>query len=382
MPKKARPVPLTIGEPAPWFVCRTRTRERFAFDTIAGRYIVLSFLGSVSHPRALKLLEGIEPYRERFDDEQLSFFGVLTDARDQARPMVAGSIPGMRFFWDLDQSVSMLYGAAPSKSQYRLMTYVLDPGLRVLAVIPNKDEAHSAQLLSVLNQLPRIGPDALAAQQAPVLVVPRIFEPSICKELIEYYERLGGQDLGFARDVGGKTTRIIDHDHKRRGDRVIEDEALTHACMMRIRDRLAPEIHKAFQVRTTRMERHLVSCYGAQEGGHFRPHRDNTTRGTTHRQFAVSLFLNSGEYEGGYLRFPEFGRTLYSAPTGGAVVFSCSLLHEATPVTRGRRYMYLPFLYDEAGHVVREQNQKYLDVGITEAPADGASSLGTGKTWP
>lgn len=31
-----------------------------------------------------------------------------------------------------------------------------------------------------------------------------------------------------------------------------------------------------------------------------------------------------------------------------AVVFSCSLLHEATPVTQGLRYCYLPFLYDDA----------------------------------
>jgi hypothetical protein len=54
----------------------------------------------------------------------------------------------------------------------------------------------------------------------------------------------------------------------------------------------------------------------AHEGGHFRPHRHNTTKGTAHRRFAASLFLNSGEYEGGMLRFPEFATALYSAPAG------------------------------------------------------------------
>jgi hypothetical protein len=34
---------------------------------------------------------------------------------------------------------------------------------------------------------------------------------------------------------------------------------------------------------------------------------------------------------------------------GGAVVFSCALLHEATRVTAGRRYAFLPFFYDDAG---------------------------------
>ena len=72
------------------------------------------------------------------------------------------------------------------------------------------------------------------------------------------------------------------------------------------------------------------------------PHRDNTTRGTAHRRFAVTINLNDGPWEGGDLRFPEYGPQTYRAPTGGAVVFSCSLLHECTPVTRGERYCFLP----------------------------------------
>ena len=51
------------------------------------------------------------------------------------------------------------------------------------------------------------------------------------------------------------------------------------------------------------MERYIVACYDSTEGGYFRPHRDNTTKGTAHRRFAVTLNLNSDEYEGGYLRF-------------------------------------------------------------------------------
>jgi len=124
--------------------------------------------------------------------------------------------------------------------------------------------------------------------------------------------------------------------------------------MVRIHDRLVPEIHKAFQFTVTRMERHIVACYDAAEEAHFRPHRDNTTKGTAHRRFAVSLFLNTGAYEGGLLRFP--------------VVFSCSLLHEATTVTRGRRFMFLPFLYDEAARRVREQNFQFLESPASEHP--------------
>jgi predicted 2-oxoglutarate/Fe(II)-dependent dioxygenase YbiX len=104
-----------------------------------------------------------------------------------------------------------------------------------------------------------------------------------------------------------------------------------------------------------------VSRYDAKEGGFFKAHRDNTTKGTAHRKFAVTINLNAEQYEGGDLRVPEFGQQAYRAPTGGAVVFSCSLLHEALPVTKGTRYAYLPFLYDEEGAKVRDANRQFLD---------------------
>ncbi|MFN3513998.1 MAG: hypothetical protein ACK41C_13190 [Phenylobacterium sp.] len=42
------------------------------------------------------------------------------------------------------------------------------------------------------------------------------------------------------------------------------------------------------------------------------------------------------------------------------MIFSCSLLHEATPVTRGVRYAFLPFFYDDEGAKVRETNAQFL----------------------
>jgi predicted 2-oxoglutarate/Fe(II)-dependent dioxygenase YbiX len=76
----------------------------------------------------------------------------------------------------------------------------------------------------------------------------------------------------------------------------------------------------------------------------------------------VTINLNAEDYEGGDLRFPEYGRQTYRAPTGGACIFSCGLMHEATPVTTGKRYAFLPFLYDEAAAARREANNaKYAD---------------------
>src|SRR5215208_3483636 len=118
------------------------------------------------------------------------------------------------------------------------------------------------------------------------------------------------------------------------------------------------------------MERYIVACYEAETGGHFRAHRDNTTMGTAHRRFAVTINLNAEEYEGGDLLFPEFGSRTYRAPTGGAVVFSCSLLHQAMPVTKGRRFAFLPFLYDDAGARLRERNARFLEGELADYRAD------------
>jgi len=81
------------------------------------------------------------------------------------------------------------------------------------------------------------------------------------------------------------------------------------------------------------LERYIVSCYAAEDG---RAHRDNTTKGTAHRWFAVSINLNS-ESEGGEVSFPEYGPRSFKPPPGGAVVFSCSILHGVSKVTSGCR---------------------------------------------
>ncbi len=57
---------------------------------------------------------------------------------------------------------------------------------------------------------------------------------------------------------------------------------------------------------------------------------------------------------------PEFSDMVDVAPRGGAVVFGCCLLHEALPVTSGNRFVFLPFLYDEAGAKIRDENTGFL----------------------
>jgi peroxiredoxin len=367
---------LTVGEPAPWFTARCTTSPDFHFHSVGGHYVVLCFFGSAADPASQRVLADFERERAVFDDAAACFFGVSTDPDDERLPRVRESVPGVRFFWDFDQRVSRLYGAVPPDGEaaaggaaYRRHTLVLDWRLRVAAPVPFGDTP-AGHVRNVLDQLIRLPPGGEPAdRQAPVLVVPRVFEAELCRALVRYYDDHGGHESGFMREVEGKTVGVSDPAFKRRRDQDIADQRLRTACMVRVHDRLAPDILRAFQFRATRIERFIVACYEAAAGGFFRAHRDDTTKGTAHRRFAVSLNLNTGEYDGGDLRFPEFGPQTYCAPAGGAVVFSCSLLHEATPVTRGRRYAFLPFLYDEAAARIRQANTQIL---AGSAPQAGA----------
>lgn len=375
----ARPTPDSLGgylvlgpgDPAPWFSQRSTSNPNYVFDTAAGRWLVLCFFGSAADPGSRAVLDQVLAYRAMFDDEHASFFGISLDPRDETEGRVAESMPGLRFFWDFDGAVARAYGAVPQQAEpgkgrvaMRRFWVVIDPTLRIRRILPFRpDGSDVAELFAYLRALPAPGRHAGLDVPAPVLILPDVFEADFCRRLVALYEEKGGAESGFMREVEGKTVLLSDHNHKRRRDYVIEDRDLIRQTQLRIQRRIVPEILKVHQFKVTRMERYLIACYDAEEGGHFRAHRDNTTRGTAHRRFAVSVNLNDG-FEGGEVSFPEYGPGGFKMAAGTACVFSCSLLHRVSPVTAGRRYAFLPFLYDDEAAKIREANNQFLGQGV------------------
>lgn len=370
MPKGARYRVCLPGDPAPGFRQTTTTRDSYSFESAAGRYLVLCFYATARDAGGQRMLDVVRQHRRLFDDQKISFFGVTFDRSDIADGRIQEVVPGIRHFVDVDGEVGRLYGALPVTSTSgsgviaRRLWFVIDPNMRIRHVLEASEGAEDAGIIAVLGALPPIDLYCGFEVQAPILIIPRVFEPELCERLIGLYEAEGGVDSGFMTEENGITVARTDHSHKRRSDLVLEDEALKSYLQARIHRRIVPEIAKVHQFHCTRMERYIVACYDAETGGHFRPHRDNTTKGTAHRRFAVSVVLNEG-FEGGRVSFPEYGSRSYTAPAGGAVVFSCSLLHTVSTVTKGRRFVFLPFLYDDAAAAIREANNKYLaeDIG-------------------
>lgn len=350
------------GDPLPHVTQRTATKERFSLGASAGRYIVICLMGPAANPA----LPGVLRVAERtdiFNDSFASLFVACTD------PAGAAALPperrGFRPFLDYDLTVSRAMGAAPmdsdSATPYRMLWIIADPMLRIIDTLPCRSDG--ADATAVIGRLESLPPPERATGiqlQAPILFLPRVFEPALCDDLIARYRAAGGEVSGFMRAIDGKTVGMHDPSFKSRRDHVITDKPLMEHLQSRILRRVVPEIARAHAFHATRMERYIVSCYRADEGGHFAAHRDNTTPGTAHRRFAISINLND-DFEGGEVSFPEYGPKGFKAPPGGAVVFSCALLHRVSAVTRGERFAFLPFVYDEAAAALRAKNRHTVE---------------------
>lgn len=356
MPQTLPPLPIALGEPAPTFTQASAGNPRYAFDTAAGRYLLLCFLHQADPLPSKRAMDLAQRRSDLFDDRHASFFAVSSDPQDEAQGRLQNRIPGLRVIWDHDLKVSRLYGAADDTGRRIGLWVLIDPRMRLRAILPfAMDGSDITQIEAIVAALPPPERHAGPVLQAPILYLPQVFEPSLCQHLIGLYDAQGGSESGFMRAIDGRTVGMKDRRFKSRRDIVLDESPLLNVIRNRIIRRVLPEIVKAHQFHVTRMERYIVSCYDSAEGGHFGAHRDNTTPGTAHRRFALSVNLND-DFDGGEVCFPEYGPRSFKAPVGGAVVFSCALLHAVSQVTEGRRYAFLPFLYDDAAASLRQAN--------------------------
>lgn len=338
------------GDVAPWW---KQGRYKFVFDRAAGRYIVLSFFGSARDAMGQAALDTVREWCHKRCADDIAFYCVSADPFGAKAARADQVCDGLDFIWDTDRAVHQAYGVGSR------MWIILDPMLRVIKIIPfTGDGAHIPSLGELLDALsPSLHPGVEGA--VPILVLPNVFEPAFCEHLIGRYEAHGGRESGFMEEVGGKTTELHDPDWKSRSDFLVTDASLIELINERMARRVGVMVQRTFQFKFSRIERYLVACYSAESKGHFGPHRDDTVRGTEHRRFAVSVNLNA-EFDGGGISFPEFSPREFRAPVGAAVIFSASLLHRVSKVTRGRRYAFLPFIHDEDAERVQLANLGFV----------------------
>ncbi len=219
---------------------------------------------------------------------------------------------------------------------------VAGPNRRILRIDQDvRDPAHVQEIARVLDALPEEEPREIGSHP-PVLLVPGVFAPELCRRLIRSYEEAERPLAPVVSGQRGQMANVPNPDLKVRRDHFVSEPALTGEIQALFGKRVIPEMMKAFDYKATRFEHMRIGCYDARDSGYFRPHRDNVDPAGG-RRFAMSLNLNAGDYEGGHLRFPEYGAQLYLPATGDALIFSSLLVHEAMPVTAGRRFVLVTF---------------------------------------
>jgi peroxiredoxin/predicted 2-oxoglutarate/Fe(II)-dependent dioxygenase YbiX len=354
---------LSVGEAAPNFTLPAHTGKPLGLTDVVGRPLVLFFYPKDDTPGFTTEACGFRDLLADFRKLGVEVMGISTDATESQAALASQHGLAFPLLSDPDGRVSTAYGVTRAgagtdgiAATLARTTFLIDPNLRITKIYPDVPPGpHAAEVWADVKQLQFREEPRLIWRQAPVLLIPDVVDPALCRHLMHIWETEGNEDSGSMKQIGGQTVAVYDYDHKIRRDHYLQPGETKARLNRLIGRRVRPEIRKAFHFDVTRFEDLRIACYDANRGGYFRPHRDNTTDGTAHRCFAMSLNLNVGEYEGGYLRFPEYGPHLYRPETGSAVVFSCSLLHEATDISAGRRFVLLSFFYGEHEARLREE---------------------------
>lgn len=319
-------------------------RMRMLHDLHSGSPVIVVTCRDVTNPALRKLLDTLSNaagYWARFTRVAII----------QGTPQQCGQLTtadAVTLMADDGAVLQHLIGA-PGNAAAPVTVFALDSNLSVIARLEQMPDHDADEILIRLRAIYETNPEPAASiirAQAPVLLIPRVFDRAFCDGLIEFFEETGGQPSGVAQIDGNKANWRPDPSVKMRRDVYLTEGVWLERVREILIRRVLPEVQRCFNFQVTQHEVFKLIRYD-DTGGYFRPHRDNETHDTQHRRFAMTLNLNTGDYQGGELHFPEFGPQLYEAERGGAAIFSCSLLHEAMPVTQGYRYALLGFFFGE-----------------------------------
>ncbi|MGH7126316.1 MAG: redoxin domain-containing protein [Stellaceae bacterium] len=338
--------PLAVGDIAPPCALSTPGGETVDLrgDAVAGHPLVLAFWPRFNTDAVKSAMAALAAALPALEVEGASVFA-LTLASARAASEASAPVPVLL---DRDGKAFAAFGAG---TRDQPTTIVLRPNNHVYAVLKAEAGGQAEAALSAVRALAAERKASGQVPHPPILVVPDVLSLEDCRRLIEVYETRGKVfvEPGHGEDqmTSDYKMRIPEYGRADRIDHWIVDKDTAGFIDGRLGSRLFPEIRKAFQYPVTRRERMRIGCYTGSRGGEAHGHRDDSEVISAHRRFAMSINLNSEAFEGGALRFLEYGDQGYRPATGAAIVFSSSILHEALEVRAGRRFVLLAFLFGE-----------------------------------
>lgn len=124
------------GDPIPSLLARSASNPRYALDSVAGRYIVMTFIASTRIPGIMTFLQQLYGNAGPFDDVFASAFIISNDPQDESERRLGDRYPGLRILWDDQHILAHTFGCLTKNDEENarlpLTTWILDPALRVL----------------------------------------------------------------------------------------------------------------------------------------------------------------------------------------------------------------------------------------------------------
>ena len=119
---------VVLGDPVPLFSAPLVTGGSFDLHVSAGRWVVLSFLGSPSNPRAMVEIDELVRASSSLGEDHVAIGCVLTGQPDDMANLTALTSNKLFFLADYDGAITRSFGAHEMPR-----TVVLDPMLRAIA---------------------------------------------------------------------------------------------------------------------------------------------------------------------------------------------------------------------------------------------------------
>ena len=222
---------------------------------------------------------------------------------------------------------------------------MLDPNVRVAAARVHRDpDATVSRVASTVAEITFAGEGSTIRRHAPVLLIPHALDRALCTRLIELWASSDTAETGVEATAAGERGEATDRSRKRRRDHTVTDPELLRTLSSHIGRGVMPELRKAFAYEAKRFEGFKIGCYRAEDQGFYpTPRQHQPDHG------APQVRIEPEPQRRLRRRRPAVPRVRarrYRPAAGEALVFSAHL-HEVVPVSRGRRFVLLSFLFGD-----------------------------------
>lgn len=352
-PQVAASLLLETGDFMPLFELHDTDKRLRTMEALAGRFGLLLYLPSAKPEAAAAFLQEVKAQLEQAGISDTFMVLATDDAMERANAFREKFGVAQHVWLDPERRLARSLGIVRGGEAMPFAGFVLDTNMKILNVQVQGEAGTMAQAL--VQQLglglaqfgQRNAQPQTVRRMAPALIVPQVFTPEFCAKCIQAF-RNGNS---FEGTVGTRENKVYREDIKVRRDFIPGGELLEE-----IDDKFSrsffPEIKKVFGFEVTHREIYKIGLYSGEKGGFFKQHRDNFDYPMGYRRIASTIHLND-DYEGGGVRFPEYGHDVYRPETGGAIAFSGSTLHEALPVTKGERFVLVAFVHGDEEEAYR-----------------------------